>query len=206
MNNKVVYKHIRLDNDQVFYIGMGNQNRAYQITGRNQYWDHVYINYGHRVEILAKNLSEEDALDLEALLIESYGRLIEGGTLVNLVKDSREPKQKLPWRGHEYWETPKEVWELKVGTKEHYVKYMEFQRSRRNPPELDSIKYTDKHEYQNRKKKYNNDIVSNLPNRKVTMNELSKKSSYSSERTFLNSLSVDQKSIIKAHNKKYNKR
>lgn len=64
--------------------------------------------------------------------------------------------------------------------------------------------------YNNRKKNSSGlsieNIIRNLPNRKVTMNELSKKSAYSSERTFLNSLSEDQKSIIKAHNKKYNKR
>lgn len=49
-------------------------------------------------------------------------------------------------------------------------------------------------------------ILSNLPDRKVTTEELSKLSVYSSDRTFMNSLTADQKAIIKAHNKKYNKR
>lgn len=52
----------------------------------------------------------------------------------------------------------------------------------------------------------NNDIVSNLPDKKITMKELAEKSAYSSEQTFRNSLTSDQKTIIKSHNKKYNKR
>ncbi len=35
----IVYKHIRLDNDTVFYIGIGkNQKRPYSKNYRNKYW------------------------------------------------------------------------------------------------------------------------------------------------------------------------
>lgn len=64
--------------------------------------------------------------------------------------------------------------------------------------------------YENRLKNWdgvsNQDIISNLPDRKVNMKELFKLSCYSSDRNFINSLTSEQKAIIKSHNKKYNKR
>lgn len=67
-----------------------------------------------------------------------------------------------------------------------------------------------KRAYENRLKNWdglsNQDIISNLPDRKVNMKELFKLSCYSSDRNFINSLTPDQKATIKSHNKKYNKR
>lgn len=60
--------------------------------------------------------------------------------------------------------------------------------------------------YYNRYKISIDEIVNNLPDRKVTMQELSEKSAYSDRKTFANSLTSEQKAIIKSHNKKYNKR
>ena len=39
-----VYKHIRLDNNEIFYVGIGNDNnykRAYQKISRNIFWKRV---------------------------------------------------------------------------------------------------------------------------------------------------------------------
>lgn len=215
MNNKVVYRHIRLDNNKVFYIGMGNEDRAYQITGRNQYWDHVYINYGHRVEILANNLSEEDALDLEALLILEYGRLIEGGTLVNLISDSREKKQKLPWRNPEYWEYPREDWSKnrKYIPKTYTVTLEEIIKSRIDSfnRRMENINTINNNEIWKSEFPDNYiDIYDFLPNKESFIIDCSEdlllKLKETRRRTVRNLMTKEQLIRIDEHNKKYNKR
>lgn len=75
-----VYKHIRVDNEEVFYIGKGTHSRAYSRSGRNEGW-YLYVNkHPYKVEILQGNLLETEALKLERKLIKYYKR---AGTLVN---------------------------------------------------------------------------------------------------------------------------
>ena len=84
-NEFKVYRHRRLDNFEVFYIGIGKRNRCTANTGRNNWWKKIVQKAGRQVEILAENLSWEDACDLEKLLISEYGRKDLGlGTLCNL--------------------------------------------------------------------------------------------------------------------------
>lgn len=82
----VVYRHRRLDNQEVFYVGIGkSEKRAYYKHGRNRHWKHIVSKHGHNVELLAKGLSWEDACELESFLIEEYGRKDLGsGLLVNM--------------------------------------------------------------------------------------------------------------------------
>ena len=93
--DKVVYRHIRLDSNQVFYIGMGNKSRPYQKINRNEYWHFIVKKFGYKVDIVANNLTKEKALELEHQLIKFYGRIIEGGTLVNMKDDSRSEEPKI---------------------------------------------------------------------------------------------------------------
>lgn len=83
-----VYRHRRLDTNEIFYIGIGstkNFKRAYSKDNRNVYWKRITSKYKYEVEILAYNLSWEDACELEVLLISEYGRKDLGtGTLVNM--------------------------------------------------------------------------------------------------------------------------
>ncbi len=83
-----VYRHLKPESREVFYIGLGsttNYSRAYHLHGRNIIWQRVYFKHGIEIEILAKNLSKEDACELETLLIDQYGRRDLGtGPLVNL--------------------------------------------------------------------------------------------------------------------------
>lgn len=72
--DKLVYRHRRLDNNEVFYIGIGNKRRPYSKRGRNKYWKNIVSKTEYAVEILATNLSVNDACDLEMLLISEYGR------------------------------------------------------------------------------------------------------------------------------------
>ncbi len=101
-----VYKHIRLDNDEVFYIGISkdtNYKRAYSKYFRNRHWHYLTKKHGYKVEIIFENLSIEDAIKKEIELISLYGRKDLGkGSLVNMtdggdgqINMSEETKQKL---------------------------------------------------------------------------------------------------------------
>jgi hypothetical protein len=81
----VVYKHVRLDKNEPFYIGIGNLERAYTKRSRNTYWKHIVKSVPYKVEILFEGLSSEDACQKEIELIKFYGRKDLGtGILANL--------------------------------------------------------------------------------------------------------------------------
>jgi hypothetical protein len=90
MNDKVVYLHRRKSDNKVFYVGMGSEYRPYQLQKqyRSEFWCNYVSKYGEPiVEIVEKNLSKEDAFELEKKLIKKYGRRIKGrGGLVNITK------------------------------------------------------------------------------------------------------------------------
>jgi len=51
-----VYKHIRLDTLEVFYIGIGKEiKRAYSKQRRNKYWNSIVSKHGYKVEIFKDN-------------------------------------------------------------------------------------------------------------------------------------------------------
>lgn len=89
-NNWYVYRHRRLDNFSVFYIGISgveNNFRAYTKHSRSIHWNNIVNKAGYQVEIIAKNLSEKEACELEIFLITTYGRSDENkGKLVNLTQ------------------------------------------------------------------------------------------------------------------------
>jgi group I intron endonuclease len=83
--NKVVYRHRKIDDGEVFYVGIGTKKRPYTKDKRSSFWNNIVNKHGYKVEILAENISFEDAKDIERLLIKEYGRLDLGtGTLCNL--------------------------------------------------------------------------------------------------------------------------
>ena len=95
---KIVYRHRRLDTNEVFYIGMGNVSRAYDKRSRNSHWSNIVNKSGYEVDIIAENLSIEDALELEVFLIEEYGRYDLGtGPLVNKTDGGEGTKNCKPW-------------------------------------------------------------------------------------------------------------
>jgi hypothetical protein len=70
-----VYRHIRLDKMQPFYIGIGKEiNRAYCNTDRNKHW-HNIAKKGYKVQILFDDLSWQKACEKEKELIAIYGRV-----------------------------------------------------------------------------------------------------------------------------------
>lgn len=80
-----VYRHIRLDTEQVFYIGIGVGYRCNQKHGRSQFWHRVVKKHGYRIEIMIDDLTWEEACEKEKEFIKLYGRRDKGkGTLANL--------------------------------------------------------------------------------------------------------------------------
>ncbi len=85
-----IYIHRRLDNNEIFYIGVGlsikkGYNRAKDKNNRNKFWEKIVKKYGFTYEILHDNLKPEEALKKEQELISLHGRRNKGkGNLVNL--------------------------------------------------------------------------------------------------------------------------
>jgi hypothetical protein len=86
MNEYYVYVHLNPSTKEVFYVGIGKGNRAYNIwAGRNNFWKNYINKYGFEVELIAENLTRKQAEKIEINLIAELGRrqIDEGGTLVN---------------------------------------------------------------------------------------------------------------------------
>jgi len=90
-----LYRHIRLDTNEVFYIGIGTvrkkeekyryYTRARIKNNRNKWWKHVVSKTDYRVEILLESDDYEFINKKEQEFIALYGRKDLGlGTLVNL--------------------------------------------------------------------------------------------------------------------------
>lgn len=88
-----VYRHIRLDKNEVFYIGIANgskrkveqYHRAYRKDLRSNFWKRVATKTPYEVEIMLDELDIEEAKVKEIEFIKLYGRRDQGlGTLVNL--------------------------------------------------------------------------------------------------------------------------
>lgn len=146
----IVYRHRRLDNNEIFYIGIGNfEDRAYNKKGRSEWWRKIIKKTEYQVEIISKDLIWEDACELEILLISEYGRRDLGlGTLVNLTdggdgQSNPSQESRLKMRGnkmnvrgenHHFYGVPKteehkqKLREAKLGgkhTQEHIDKVIE---------------------------------------------------------------------------------
>jgi hypothetical protein len=83
-----VYRHIRLDKNEPFYIGIGSDTeykRAKEKARRSQLWKKIVTKSEYIVEIIADNLSVEFAKEKEIEFIKLYGRIDKrNGTLCNM--------------------------------------------------------------------------------------------------------------------------
>ena len=83
-----VYRHIRKDLNEPFYIGIGSDlhyKRAYQIKSRNNFWHNIVSKTDYDVEIIIDDLTWEDACIKEKEFIALYGRKdLNNGILTNL--------------------------------------------------------------------------------------------------------------------------
>lgn len=82
-----VYRHIRLDKKEPFYIGLGsdsNYSRAFQKKSRNKHWHNIVNISEYKIEIILDNLTFEEACLKEKEFIDLYGRKDKNkGSLVN---------------------------------------------------------------------------------------------------------------------------
>jgi hypothetical protein len=81
-----VYRHIRLDTNEPFYIGISSgitHERAFTKHKRNIYWNNIITKTDYKVEIIIDDLSWEEACNKEIEFIKLYGRK-SNGTLCNL--------------------------------------------------------------------------------------------------------------------------
>lgn len=87
-----VYQHIRLDTNEVFYVGIGSDDTFYRANlkckkCRTEHWHNIVKKYGYKIEIFAHDISWEEACEIEKSLIKSIGRRIDGsGSLVNMTE------------------------------------------------------------------------------------------------------------------------
>ena len=82
-----VYRHIRLDKNEPFYIGIGNDDiyqRANSKTHRNNHWKSITSITDYRVEILFDGITYEFAKEKEIEFIQIHKRKEDGGTLCNI--------------------------------------------------------------------------------------------------------------------------
>jgi hypothetical protein len=98
-----VYRHIRLDKNEPFYIGVGEDSpneigkyrRAYNVHNRSKHWKDICAKSKVEVEILMDDLTYEKAYEKEIEFIKLYGRVnLKTGTLCN--KTDGGPGMKMP--------------------------------------------------------------------------------------------------------------
>ena len=126
----VIYRHIRLDKNEPFYIGIGKTDkRAYCKKQRNKLWYNIVNKSEYIVEIVMDNLTWEQACEKEKEFISIYGRKDLGkGTLVNMTDGgdgnnnfSKEVREKISnaHKGNQYgkgWKPTKEqIEKIKIG-------------------------------------------------------------------------------------------
>lgn len=90
-----LYRHIRLDTNQVFYIGVGRKRkhrshkyqywRLYEHSNRNEFWNNIVAKTEYETEVILETNDRDFLQEKEKEFIALYGRKDLGkGTLVNL--------------------------------------------------------------------------------------------------------------------------
>lgn len=116
-----LYRHIRLDNNEPFYVGIGEYSsqhkniykRAYNKLNRNKYWKNITNKTQYKVEIILDDLTWKEACKKEIEFIALYGRKdLCKGSLVNLTNGgegiigqifSEESKNKMSKSKSKWW-------------------------------------------------------------------------------------------------------
>lgn len=136
----VVYQHRRLDTNEVFYVGIGKKERAYDDYHLSSFWKSITNKTKYRVEIVIGEIDFEEAKEVEKYLIKYYGRrdlglgsltnMTDGGDGANGAIRSKETREKISLaqlgsKNHNYGKTiTKEVKE-KISKKLKGNKHLE---------------------------------------------------------------------------------
>lgn len=84
-----LYRHIRLDKNEPFYIGIGSDSkyqRANSRFNRNNHWKSIVNKTEYKVEIILDDIDYEYAKEKEIEFINIYKRKEDNGTLCNITK------------------------------------------------------------------------------------------------------------------------
>ena len=132
-----LYRHIRIDKNEPFYIGISkkdsiNYERAYNFDyrHRNLHWTNIFNKTEIEVEILFENITYEFAKQKEIEFIKLYKRILDGGILANLTEGGdgvlgfKNPKlaerNKLGiWKGKKHTEETKRIMSIKSGSRRY---------------------------------------------------------------------------------------
>ena len=121
------YIHYTKDTKKIFYVGKGQNKRAYKTDNRNRWWHNKVNNHGgFDVEIVAYWKTEKEALEHEKLLIDCFEQV--GILLVNIskalgkeqgnMKFSEETRKKMSKTRTKKWESmseeEKQEWASKI--------------------------------------------------------------------------------------------
>jgi hypothetical protein len=83
-----LYRHIRLDKNEPFYIGIGSDmtnKRAKEKARRSKLWKKIVAKSDYEIDIMLNDITYEEAKLKEIEFIKLYGRIDLGnGTLANL--------------------------------------------------------------------------------------------------------------------------
>jgi len=88
-----VYRHIRVDKNEVFYIGIGSDSdyyRANKFSERNEIWNRIKEKTEVIVEIVSDNIDWGFACELEKELIKKYGRINNKTGILSNMTDGGE--------------------------------------------------------------------------------------------------------------------
>lgn len=111
-NKHYIYYHRDYNTNDIIYIGVGYNKRAWTFKwGRNKYYLNYIQKYGiPNVEIIKEKLYEDEAYDIEIKLIKQYGRkgIDENGILLN-----RSEGGKTSAKGNKQYIT--QEWKDKIG-------------------------------------------------------------------------------------------
>ena len=141
MNNDrrfYVYRYIIEDTNEVIYIGKGTGDRYKNITDRNKFFISMYKTHKCKVQILCNYMTEDEAFDLEKLLISYYRQytnhrltnICDGGEGASGHRWSDEDKRKMSERsqgaangnyGHKWTEDMKEALRQKQKASRRYI-------------------------------------------------------------------------------------
>jgi len=88
-----VYKHIRKDKNEPFYVGIGSDtsySRANKLDNRNEIWNRIVSKTDIVIEIVFDDLTWEQACEKEKDLIKEYGRINNKTGILSNMTDGGE--------------------------------------------------------------------------------------------------------------------
>ena len=128
-----LYRHIRLDKNEPFYIGIGTDNkfqRANSKENRNKFWHRIVNKTKYEVEILFFDLTRDEAKIKEIEFIKLYGKKINKTGCLSNITDGGDGNS-----GNKHTEEAKR----KIGEANKYKDY-----SKRNKSYMQTKEYKDK--------------------------------------------------------------